>query len=102
MLSDNTEQIPILSSKQCDPEVCLSVTQILPFLDSLKLFSSPSCTFGKQSKKENSKILEVTAIDFFGLVWFVCFVLGFFFFFPFFPPCHLLQLDLCSRVHKVS
>lgn len=40
MLSDNTEHIWILSSRQLEAEVCLSVTQILTFLDGLKLLLS--------------------------------------------------------------
>lgn len=44
----------MLSSRQLEPEVCLSVTQILPFLDGLKLSASPSCTFRKQSKKRTA------------------------------------------------
>lgn len=53
-MSDYTEQILILSSRQLEPEVCLSVTQFLPFLDGLKLSSSPSCAFRKQSKKRTA------------------------------------------------
>lgn len=54
MLSDNTEQIPIWSSRQLEPEVCLSVTQMVPFLGTVELSSSPSRTSKKTIKKRTA------------------------------------------------